>query len=365
MIKLILLLTFSGLFSLYPSNDNEKSGLCIKTTAHSILDLEGAATSINPEANKLLDNIIETAVTSYCDIKKNLDRMNPRDRALKTLEFIEKHLQTFHFVYPPSGYVWTLREGLMDVSIDYNTLNRLCALPANMQRKGMIEEYHNEVFHMVDCDIFSILYMAIGEALNLPISLVDTPKHTFVSYSLPNGTYVYWEATTGIYKIVQNIIKPMSQSETIGYWHSIIGTILSNNGLYEKALEHYYISIEKGQNKLDFYNKTAWLLATCPDPKVRNPQSALLICEKMIEIYPNLSANEFDTIAAVYAALNRWPEAINMQLKAISLTDKEDPDFDLCYKRLLMYHNKHQFIAPRFLESEAQRWKTRLESESW
>jgi len=365
MIKLFLALSLFGVFFLYPSSDYAKSGQCIKTTAHCILDLEGAATSINPEAYELLDKIINAAVISYRDIKKSIVRLNPRDQAIKTLEFIEKHLQTFHFVYPASGYVWTLREGLMDVSIDCNTLVRLCTIPANRLRIKMINESQNEAFHIADCDIFSIVYMAIGEALNLPISLVDTPKHTYICYSLSNGTNVYWEATSGTYKFETNIIKPMSQSETIGYWHHIVGTILSNNGLYGKALGHLRISIDKSQNKLDVYNETAWLLATCPDPKIRNPQAALLICEKMLETYPNLSADGYDTIATVYAALNRWLDAINMQLKAISSTSKDNPAFDFYLQRLLMFHNKHQFIDPRYLENEAKRWKSRFESGEW
>ena len=48
-----------------------------------------------------------------------------------------------------------------------------------------------------DCDIFSYLYLAVGDALDLPIYAVLIPEHMFVRWELDNGSHINWETTQG------------------------------------------------------------------------------------------------------------------------------------------------------------------------
>ena len=86
-------------------------------------------------------------------------------------------------------------------------------------------------------------------------------------------------------------------------------------------------------------NSLAWLLATCPDPSIRNGPRAVEIGRRALELSPEAGkAGCLDTLAAALAENGEFAEAIELQLEAISLMD----DFDrrLRYEqRLALYED--------------------------
>lgn len=49
----------------------------------------------------------------------------------------------------------------------------------------------------LDCDLFTLIYISVGQRQNLPLKAVVVPRHTFVRYLLPGGGHINWETTLG------------------------------------------------------------------------------------------------------------------------------------------------------------------------
>lgn len=339
----------------------------------------------------LLDEIIDSAVEAYNRSKSRIEKLSPERRAVATLQLIEGVLQRHQFVYPAVGYVSSMRDGLEAVNVDEETLEKLATEHENRQRKAMIRKSPAAAFHIADCDVLALLYVAIGEELGLPIAMVDLPaprggsvSHNYVAWQLSEGRRVNWEAMSGTSrdsdvrdalffdgapKTLQQAVAsrafavPMSRDEMMSYWHCLSGFRLLRKGAHNDALAAFRAAIKCNPASPRAYNEVAWLLATCPDPAVRNPNEAVAIGEKLIDLWP--SANYLDTVAAAYAAAGRWDEAIKVQQRAIDVVEADAFNAEAFKKRLEMFKNKKTYLGPRREEQEAEGFREMLQNSRW
>jgi tetratricopeptide (TPR) repeat protein len=116
------------------------------------------------------------------------------------------------------------------------------------------------------------------------------------------------------------------------------GFALSRNKQYEKALADYKEVIRLDPKYSQGYNGVAWLLATAPDEKLRDGKQAVELAKKAIELEPKRAAWFGDTLAAAYAELGNFDEAVRLQERAL-----EDPllkDDAEAKQRLELYRKK-------------------------
>lgn len=127
------------------------------TIAHEMLDIEQEHV-ISPEAYEQLEYLITVSEETL----KSLAPAQPGDRhaALVSLETIAKVIDAFGFTYQKNG------------------------LLANALKSRHI-----------DCDGYSVIYLAVGEIMDLPITMVRAPAHTFVRWQLSDDEYINWETT--------------------------------------------------------------------------------------------------------------------------------------------------------------------------
>lgn len=111
-------------------------------------------------------------------------------------------------------------------------------------------------------------------------------------------------------------------------------------GAYNNAIKDYEKSLSLIPDGVNGLLGLSWLLATCYDEKYRNGQRSLELAEKVIKleseekkVYPR----SFNVLAAAYAELNNFKEAIKKQKEAISLLHKGDSRIDIYEKRLSSY----------------------------
>lgn len=78
-------------------------------------------------------------------------------------------------------------------------------------------------------------------------------------------------------------------------------------------------------------NNRVWFLAVCPLADQRDPARAMELAATMIAKADTLPAGELDTLAAVYAANGRFPEAVSLQERAIA---GYDPDKKVAVRRM-------------------------------
>lgn len=129
------------------------------TIGHVILDIEREHSS-GTEAYEFLDELLDRAKGSIQPFERQ--KRDYKYQALRTLDSIATLLNNNGFEYEK---IRLLSQGLK--------------------------------YRRVNCDCYSAIYMAIGEAFNLPIKMVRAPAHTFVRWQPRRYEYLNWETTVG------------------------------------------------------------------------------------------------------------------------------------------------------------------------
>jgi hypothetical protein len=376
------------------------------TIAHRVLAMEADLLPGAEDVTATLDAFIDGAMAR---IQAATPEGTEREQAIATLSSISAELDARHFVYPGRGLVDTLHEGLADLLMNSAGLQSLASHPDNEVNEARQQLFRDAVhapstvFHAVDCDTFSILYLAVGDRLGLPITMVGLPpwgeygEHFYVVWTLSDGTSVAWEATQGaertdldehhyapdgVHSRESHVARrasgvPMTDDEIMGYWHRIVGGTLRNQSLTRLAIAPFRESIRllPGSPVAPFW--LAWTLASSPDPQVRDPAGAIAVAEQLAADWPD--EVNLDVLAAAYASAGRWEDARTTQCRVLAMVhgkpydgtcdaitiDPDDPDLGPWEQPLAMYLRCQAPVEPRPTEWQAVVWRATLGSWRW
>jgi spermidine synthase len=92
--------------------------------------------------------------------------------------------------------------------------------------------------------------------------------------------------------------------------HNALGLALMGRGRFTEALTHFRAAAIQRPDWLTPHNALAWILATHPDPAVRDPRQALAIAGQAVQQTQRRQYGLLDTLAAAYAAAGRFEDAI-------------------------------------------------------
>lgn len=106
---------------------------------------------------------------------------------------------------------------------------------------------------------------------------------------------------------------------------------------YSRALAECRKAMEANPEKSDPHNLRAWILATCPDPRIRNGQEAVASATRACELTRWRNHNLLDTLSAAYAEKGDFNEAIKWQEKAVGMVRGNDPNRKGMVERLELY----------------------------
>ncbi len=121
--------------------------------------------------------------------------------------------------------------------------------------------------------------------------------------------------------------------------------VLTDLGRYAEAAAEYERSLQLEPDSDHACNSSAWLLATCPDEAVRNPQLAIERAQRAIELTGGQDATCFDTLAAAEASAGNFSAATGAMRQAVQMAAAETRD--VYQQRLLMYQQQKPYrIAP-------------------
>ena len=99
-----------------------------------------------------------------------------------------------------------------------------------------------------------------------------------------------------------------------------LATALERQGKYREAVIHDRRTLELDPNQIRVARRLAWILATHPNPKVRNAAEAIRlagsVCQRM---GPHAGFRAYDVLAAAFAAAGRYEEAVAAATKAVEL----------------------------------------------
>ncbi|HKP05154.1 MAG TPA: tetratricopeptide repeat protein [Chthoniobacterales bacterium] len=104
---------------------------------------------------------------------------------------------------------------------------------------------------------------------------------------------------------------------------------------YQHALEHF------GNGESTLLNAAAWFFATCPDKACRDGKRAVDLATKACEMREWKDPEILDTLAAAFAEVGDFDQAIKRQSEALKLHEKSDDIGAGMQKRMALFE-KHQ-----------------------
>jgi tetratricopeptide (TPR) repeat protein len=108
--------------------------------------------------------------------------------------------------------------------------------------------------------------------------------------------------------------------------HIKLGAVLGSMGRYEESISHYREAL---RHRPDFANASvflAWVLATCPEARLRDGKSALEHAERAKSFLGDGQPLVLEALAAAYAELGSFEEAVRWQSKALVIAPEQKKD---------------------------------------
>jgi spermidine synthase len=121
--------------------------------------------------------------------------------------------------------------------------------------------------------------------------------------------------------------------------HNDLGIALGMKGNFNEAVLHYRQAINLKPDWPLPLNGLAWILATYPDPNMRDAKQAIELAERAAAMTNHQDAIILNTLAAAYAAAGRFSDAVATAQKAMDLAvaQRNDHLADSIRPQLEMY----------------------------
>lgn len=97
------------------------------------------------------------------------------------------------------------------------------------------------------------------------------------------------------------------------------GSLYASVGQYEQALTDFTSALESNEESATANRSTAWLLATCPDERFRDPELALEAARRAKQFGQEGDALAEEVLAAAYASAGHFEVAVRLQQRALGL----------------------------------------------
>jgi tetratricopeptide (TPR) repeat protein/serine/threonine protein kinase len=102
--------------------------------------------------------------------------------------------------------------------------------------------------------------------------------------------------------------------------HRGLAEALSQRRRWEEALAHFKKAVQLKPGLVEAWRGLAWLLATCPDAKVRDPAQAVELASKAVDLAPT-SAGVWRTLGVAEYRAGHWKAATIALQKSVELSD--------------------------------------------
>jgi tetratricopeptide (TPR) repeat protein len=121
--------------------------------------------------------------------------------------------------------------------------------------------------------------------------------------------------------------------------HYNMGVALDEQGKVPEAIAHWREAARLQPTMIAKLDHSAWLQATCPVASVRNGAAAVIVAQRVVAISGGKEPELLDTLAAAYAEVGRFADAVRVAQKAVQLAEStgQKPLADGIRARLKLY----------------------------
>jgi tetratricopeptide (TPR) repeat protein len=160
----------------------------------------------------------------------------------------------------------------------------------------------------------------------------------------PDDAIIYLQKATQInsdffeayYNLGLELAKKNRVNEAIDAWlnavrirpqfaagHENLGYAYYLQGKYTDSLTHLRLALQLDPDRVSDLNLAASLLATCPEPALRNGAEALALADHAQQLTHGQDAAILDTLSAAYAEAGQFPKAIEVEHQAIAVATQQ------------------------------------------
>src|SRR5262249_8701152 len=123
------------------------------------------------------------------------------------------------------------------------------------------------------------------------------------------------------------------------------GVAYGKLGQYDKAIADYETFLKLRPNHAGAHNSLAWLLAISPDAQLRDPDRAVQLAKKAVELAPK-AGNYWRTLGAAYYRAGDWKAAVAALDKSVELREGMDASdrlfLAMAYRKLGKHDESHE-----------------------
>jgi tetratricopeptide (TPR) repeat protein len=146
-------------------------------------------------------------------------------------------------------------------------------------------------------------------------ALAINPEDASTHYNLGNAFRQQGDVNEAITQLRKALVIKPQFAEA----HYNLGNAFLQQGRMEEALTHFQKALEIKPDYVEVQNNMAWVLATCPQASLRNGTEAVELAERANQLTDGKNPVVLCTLAAAYAEVGRFPEAINTVQRASHL----------------------------------------------
>jgi tetratricopeptide (TPR) repeat protein len=120
------------------------------------------------------------------------------------------------------------------------------------------------------------------------------------------------------------------------------GNILAEKGNFVQALGDFRRALAIDADWAEAYRSLAWLQATCPDPRYRDPEQAIAAAQQAQRLSGPNDCFVLEALAAAHGSAGAFDEAVDFQKQAIAVAP---PEFaEPLRQRLQLYQQRQPYI---------------------
>ena len=201
-----------------------------------------------------------------------------------------------------------------------------------LARRGKVDEAMAHFQHAIKLDPnYTEAHANLGRLLEQQGRLREATAHFFAAMNIQqDNPQAHFELASVLLQrhmldlAIEHCRKALELDPQLLDAHLALAKAQAAQGKYAAAMAQLEKAVAVEPNNLRPVNDLAWLLATCPQDDVRNGARAIQLAERACNVTRHTNPVLLGTLAAAYAEVGRFPEAIDTARKALGLVVPED-----------------------------------------